>query len=314
MPDQPRPPRPGDRDRIVDALDETLFVEAGAGSGKTTALVDPVVALVTSGAVELAAIAAITFTEKAAAELRDRIRRALRSERRRTTTDAVAAVPPRSTSSTGRHRHAPLLRPADPVGAPHRGRPAARVEVLDEVSSGVEYERRWSAFREELLADRRSSAPPAPARQLRWRSRARRPRRARSRTTGTSSRTGPDSAPRATDVPPGAPGADRLDDVCAARRLPRRRRPALGRSTRSPTTPTRLRGIDDEYDLLEALDPDRGGRRASRSATGDRKGNWPDSRSRETGMRRARRGSNVASDRRASPAGIGSARRSAASP
>src|SRR5262245_37143325 len=65
-----------DRDRIVDALDETLFVEAGAGSGKTTALVDRVVALVVDG-VELAAIAAITFTEKTAAELRDRVRRAL---------------------------------------------------------------------------------------------------------------------------------------------------------------------------------------------------------------------------------------------
>src|SRR5215210_8455759 len=70
---------PGDtpaRDAIRTRLDATLFVEAGAGTGKTAALVDRVVALVEAG-VPMRAIAAITFTEKAAAELRDRVRRAL---------------------------------------------------------------------------------------------------------------------------------------------------------------------------------------------------------------------------------------------
>src|SRR3546814_7431758 len=65
------------RERIRTDLDTTLFVEAGAGSGKTTALVDRVVALVTTGTVELRHLAAITFTEKAGAELRDRVRRKL---------------------------------------------------------------------------------------------------------------------------------------------------------------------------------------------------------------------------------------------
>ena len=55
-------------------LSETLFVEAGAGSGKTTLLVDRIVNLVLDQHVPLAAIAAITFTEAAAAELRARIR------------------------------------------------------------------------------------------------------------------------------------------------------------------------------------------------------------------------------------------------
>ncbi|HEY3000547.1 MAG TPA: UvrD-helicase domain-containing protein, partial [Acidimicrobiales bacterium] len=68
------------RDRVVDELDATLFVEAGAGSGKTRALVDRVVRLVTTGTAGLDAVAAITFTEKAAAELRDRIRRRLDDE------------------------------------------------------------------------------------------------------------------------------------------------------------------------------------------------------------------------------------------
>src|SRR5918993_1497247 len=71
------PPDQGARARIETDLDATLFVEAGAGSGKTTALVGRVVALITSGVVELRQIAAITFTEKAGAELRDRVRRSL---------------------------------------------------------------------------------------------------------------------------------------------------------------------------------------------------------------------------------------------
>ena len=41
------------RDAISAELDATLFVEAGAGTGKTKALVDRVVALVTSDGVDL---------------------------------------------------------------------------------------------------------------------------------------------------------------------------------------------------------------------------------------------------------------------
>src|SRR5690606_25654368 len=64
------------RDLITNALDQTLFVEAGAGTGKTTALVSRLVALIRSG-VEVECIAAITFTEKAAAELAERVRKEL---------------------------------------------------------------------------------------------------------------------------------------------------------------------------------------------------------------------------------------------
>ena len=64
------------RDRIAGDLDAGLFVEAGAGAGKTASLVSRIVALVESG-VDVGAIAAITFTEKAAAELRHRVRNAL---------------------------------------------------------------------------------------------------------------------------------------------------------------------------------------------------------------------------------------------
>jgi ATP-dependent helicase/nuclease subunit A len=64
-----------DRDariRIVTDLESNLLVEAGAGAGKTTQMVDRMVALVQSGAARADQIAAVTFTRKAAAELRER--------------------------------------------------------------------------------------------------------------------------------------------------------------------------------------------------------------------------------------------------
>ena len=65
------------RDRIVHDLDVTLFVEAGAGTGKTRSLVDRIVRLLATGRTAAPALAAITFTEAAAAELRDRVRDSL---------------------------------------------------------------------------------------------------------------------------------------------------------------------------------------------------------------------------------------------
>jgi ATP-dependent helicase/nuclease subunit A len=143
------------RDRIATDLETTLFVEAGAGSGKTTALVTRIVALVSTGAAELADIAAITFTDKAAAELRDRVRRAL--EQSADTEPAGesgrrcrVAVDQLDRAAIGTlHSFAQRILTEHPVEA---GLPP-RVEVLDEVSSSVEFERRWATFRDELLAE-----------------------------------------------------------------------------------------------------------------------------------------------------------------
>ena len=60
------------RRRIVEELDRTFFVEAGAGSGKTKSLVDRMIALLQAGRCEIGTLAAVTFTRKAAAELRGR--------------------------------------------------------------------------------------------------------------------------------------------------------------------------------------------------------------------------------------------------
>src|SRR3954470_6096787 len=62
------------RDRIRTAFDASLFVEAGAGTGKTTELVARVVGLIESGRARIEQIVAITFTEAAAGELRERVR------------------------------------------------------------------------------------------------------------------------------------------------------------------------------------------------------------------------------------------------
>src|ERR1700727_3244078 len=55
-----------------------LLLDAGAGSGKTSVLVERFARTVIDDGVDVSAILVITFTEKAAAEMRDRIRRRLR--------------------------------------------------------------------------------------------------------------------------------------------------------------------------------------------------------------------------------------------
>jgi len=59
---------------IENDLDSTFFVEAGAGTGKTTELVSRITNLIVRGRAEIDRIAAITFTEAAAADLRDKVR------------------------------------------------------------------------------------------------------------------------------------------------------------------------------------------------------------------------------------------------
>jgi len=65
------------RDRIRKSLDESLIVEASAGTGKTTELVRRIVAVLASGRTTIDKIAAVTFTHKAAGELKLRLREEL---------------------------------------------------------------------------------------------------------------------------------------------------------------------------------------------------------------------------------------------
>src|SRR6516165_5694388 len=74
------------RHRILTDFRTTLFVEAAAGTGKTTVLIGRIVALVREGVSTLDRIVAVTFTEKAAGEMKLR----LRTEIERARQDAAA--------------------------------------------------------------------------------------------------------------------------------------------------------------------------------------------------------------------------------
>jgi ATP-dependent exoDNAse (exonuclease V) beta subunit len=65
------------RHDIRTALDDTLLVEAAAGTGKTTELVNRMVAVLGTGRATVDTLIGVTFTEKAAGELKLRLRSAL---------------------------------------------------------------------------------------------------------------------------------------------------------------------------------------------------------------------------------------------
>ncbi|TEU01768.1 MAG: DNA helicase UvrD, partial [Dehalococcoidia bacterium] len=145
------------RERIREDLDSTLFVEAGAGTGKTSELVRRIVRLVASGRTEMQRIAAITFTEAAAAELRDRVRIELEkaagetdspsSEERTRCEAALAQVDAAAVETL--HGFARRILAGHPLEA---GLPPS-FDVLDEIGASITFEERWTAFVDDLLAD-----------------------------------------------------------------------------------------------------------------------------------------------------------------
>jgi ATP-dependent exoDNAse (exonuclease V) beta subunit len=138
------------RAAIIDDLHDTLFVEAGAGSGKTQSLVDRVVSLVTRADVPMREIVAVTFTEKAATELRDRIRRELEHRAGEGNEAARAALDELDAAAVSTlHSFAQRLLTEHPIEA---GLPP-RIEVLDDIASQVAFDDRWTRFVDRLLDD-----------------------------------------------------------------------------------------------------------------------------------------------------------------
>jgi ATP-dependent exoDNAse (exonuclease V) beta subunit len=133
-------------------LDSTLVVVAGAGTGKTTALVNRIIELVRSGRATLREIAAITFTEAAAAELRHRIRAKIE--------DVSAEHPDEAHLLAARqevdeaaictlHAFAQRILVEHSVAA---GIPPG-FDVLDETAERADFDARFEHFADVLLAD-----------------------------------------------------------------------------------------------------------------------------------------------------------------
>ncbi len=150
------PPDQADRELIsCGGLERTLFVEAGAGTGKTTQLVERIANLVLEREVPLVEIAAITFTEAAAAELQSRIR--VHFERRLAAAedligqqrcrDALADLDRAAIATL--HGFASRLLGEFAVAA---GLPP-QIGVADEVSSQLAAEQRWQRFVDALYED-----------------------------------------------------------------------------------------------------------------------------------------------------------------
>ena len=155
------------RDAIRTKTAATLFVEAGAGSGKTHELVQRIVGLV-AGGVALPRVAAITFTNAAAAELRERVRlelgRAARgeyekfSEGQRANCEAALGTIDAASIQT-LHSFAQRILALYPIEA---GLPA-RLELREEVGASIAFEERWQPFTEDLLKDGGGSEEVATA-------------------------------------------------------------------------------------------------------------------------------------------------------
>lgn len=74
------------RERIIRGTDRSVLVEAAAGTGKTTLMVDRILQGIREGSLRLPETVAITFTEKAAGELEERVRERLTAELNRADT------------------------------------------------------------------------------------------------------------------------------------------------------------------------------------------------------------------------------------
>ncbi|WP_439565063.1 UvrD-helicase domain-containing protein [Microcella sp.] len=138
------------RDRIDADIATTLFVEAGAGVGKTHHLVKRILALIAAD-VPVSRIAAITFTEKAAGELRDRVRSALQVATVLTPAQRDAALDDLDAAPIGTiHSFAARVLEQNPIEA---GLPPG-IEVVDELRAGIAFAQRWRRARAALFGDR----------------------------------------------------------------------------------------------------------------------------------------------------------------
>jgi ATP-dependent exoDNAse (exonuclease V) beta subunit len=152
------------RRAIREDLDTTLVVEAAAGTGKTTELVQRILALLVTGTTTLSRIVAVTFTEKAAGEMKLRLRTEIERARNAAETTATertrldAALEELEAAHIGTiHgfcaeilRHRPVEARVDPL-----------FETLDEDARDRLFEEAFERWFQETLAD-----PPEGVRRV----------------------------------------------------------------------------------------------------------------------------------------------------
>ena len=126
-------------------LGTSFFLEAGAGTGKTRILVERVIEIVRTGAADIQDVVVITFTEKAAGELRARIRERLHEpdgtateEERRRFRRALrsldsAHIETIHAFASGLLREQPLEAGIDP-----------NFQQLDEIGNELDFQERWN--------------------------------------------------------------------------------------------------------------------------------------------------------------------------
>src|SRR5262245_36480328 len=78
------------RDAIANDLESAFVVEAAAGTGKTTELVRRIVRVLATGKAGVGELVAVTFTEKAAGELKLRLRQELERRKDDASIDAAS--------------------------------------------------------------------------------------------------------------------------------------------------------------------------------------------------------------------------------
>jgi ATP-dependent exoDNAse (exonuclease V) beta subunit len=144
------------RDRIAEERELNLGVEAGAGTGKTTVLVDRVVNLLATGHVTVDELVVITFTEKAAADLSTRVRDVLErraaevgeQERDRLLIAARdlyrAHIETIHSFATALLRERPVEAGIDPL-----------FEVLEGLAAQLDFDRAYERFQDQLLSEPR---------------------------------------------------------------------------------------------------------------------------------------------------------------
>ena len=158
------------RQVIREQLDQSLLVEAAAGTGKTTELVHRIASILARGVTTVDRIAAVTFTRKAAGELKLRLRQRLDQARLETENTAEQA---RLESATARLEEARIGTIHSFCAEILRERPVeAKVdplfEELAEDGPPTLYRQAFESWMQQVLADPTPAIARAMNRKLRW--------------------------------------------------------------------------------------------------------------------------------------------------